>query len=454
MRRATFLALMAAMALPAFGCESISGRGHGRQYGPPSPVSVRPFKFGRPDVVLLITGGTNGQMELCNCAGPMPGSLSRRGGLIRSYRAAFDHTFVLDTGDVFWILPGDVLNEFILKACREVGYDAVALGDQEWAEPRDRLRAILEPGPMKYLSSTVAPADEAAGLPLASAVKCELGNIRLAILSDVRKEALMFFPDDKLRTLRFAATADLARQAAELKGQGFVVIAVSHGDQKSAETTAETIPADLVIRGHTRQTELKLLIAAGKPMVKVGGWEYVGVVGLKVADGRITDIEYRAELVEDRWPADTRVLQIYQAYARAYMRKVLDGPRKKGLDYALATECAKCHADQYKNWHGTRHAGAYGTIERAKRTGDPNCLMCHTTGFNTEKGFITIQKTPQMAGVQCQECHRFNMAEHRQKGFVPPKINDDLCTTCHTPITDPNFNFKSRLAKVRCPASD
>jgi hypothetical protein len=31
------------------------------------------------------------------------------------------------------------------------------------------------------------------------------------------------------------------------------------------------------------------------------------------------------------------------------------------------------------------------------------------------------------------------------------KIDENTCAACHTPITDPKFNFESRVKKIKCP---
>ena len=98
-----------------------------------------------------------------------------------------------------------------------------------------------------------------------------------------------------------------------------------------------------------------------------------------------------------------------------------------------------------------RHSHAYKTLTDAARAGDPNCLMCHTSGFGTAKGFYTIASTPQLVNVNCQNCHRFNLAEHHQKGFVVPKPTEDICTSCHTAVTDPKFSFAEKEPKIACP---
>ena len=133
------------------------------------------------------------------------------------------------------------------------------------------------------------------------------------------------------------------------------------------------------------------------------------------------------------------MLEIYQAYARDALRSELDKKRKKGLDFVPSETCGQCHEKNLANWKKTKHARAYKTLQRVKRQGDPNCISCHTLGFGMEKGFYTPETTHKLGGVNCQNCHRFNVAEHQKKGFIRPKVTAETCETCHTPVTDPKF---------------
>ena len=103
------------------------------------------------------------------------------------------------------------------------------------------------------------------------------------------------------------------------------------------------------------------------------------------------------------------------------------------LTFEPSSRCGSSHTHQYEIWKASRHAHAFATLQNVKRTGDPNCVGCHSLGFGMEKGFYTFEKTPQLAGVHCQSCHRFNEDEHRQGGFQAPKVTSDVCETCHTP---------------------
>ena len=412
----------------------------------PGPVAVKPFGIANPDWVLLITGGTNGMLEVCNCVGPMPGGLARRSGLIRSYRAAFANTLLIDTGDVFWVEPEDLRNDFVLKGYARIGYDVVVLGDQEFAAGADRLRALTRVGAAKYLATTVTCGRD----EFPRVVLYRRGNRKLAVVSDLRRDAFRFVPPERTAELTLAEPSDLAERIGRLKKAGFLVVVAAHMEADTLEAAA-ACDGDLILRGHTSRSDPKVRRIAGRPVVKVGGFETVGVVAIRADAGKIVDMEYRVEVVDASWPLDRRLIQTYQAYAHAAMRRALDAPRREGLAYVPSAVCGRCHRRQHAAWRAGPHARAYKGLLKARRTGDPNCLMCHTTGFGTKGGFLRIEKTPGLAGVNCQNCHRHNEAEHRRKGFTVPRVTKDICTTCHTPVTDPTFDFRRKLPTIRCP---
>jgi hypothetical protein len=442
--------ILTALALTA-GCAAETAGPGGRHgtTGPLRRVAVKPFRFADPDVVLLVTGGTHGLLELCNCSGPMPGGLARRSGLVQSYRAAFPRTFVLDLGDVFWVDPNDIRNDFVLTGYAQIGYDAVVPADQEWAAGTKHLAAIAARAGTTLLSTTIA------GAPATTcpAVTRDWPGLRLAVVADVPREVFRFVPAPRVAELTFADPNALARRVRQLKRDGFAVVVAAHVDEPYLGDVIAAVDADLFLRGHTGRTDPALLRVAGKPVAKIGGSDFVGALALKVRDGRITDIDYRAELVNEAWPVDGRLLETYQAYAHAAMRQALDAERTQGLDYMPSEACGRCHIPQYNFWAKTHHARAWSTLTKVRRTSDPACVMCHTSGFGTEKGFYTIEKTPQFANVNCQDCHRFNNPEHLEKGYLFEPVTKDICTTCHTPVTSPKFDFVTMTPKVRCPKS-
>ena len=448
MRRKVLVAMVVSALAGCDGRPAGPGPAPDMVEGPLTPAHVRPFAMGRPDLVLLVTGGTNGMMEICNCAGPMPGGLARRSGLVRSYRAACDNVFLLDVGDVFWVEPEDIRNGYVLQGYTRIGYDAVVLGDQEWASKL--LAGFLPPaGVGTWLSTNVRASDVRLRLRVVDKITQTFGHAKLAVLSYVSPEAFRFAPDETTDRVALSPEADLRRRAADLKRSGHVVVVVAHVEGEQVQPIAQRSGADLVIRGHTTRCGDKLSRFGPVPVAKIGGHPYVGVLAMKIAEaGRISALEYRVEIVSEHWPMDKRLIQTYQAYAHMAMRKALDAERKAGLNYVPSATCGKCHKKQFTAWSAGPHARAYKTLQRVKRTSDPNCVTCHTLGFGTKKGFRTPAETPKLAGVNCQNCHRFDITDdHKSDQFkaMRPRVNAEVCTTCHTPITDPKDNFAEAL---------
>jgi hypothetical protein len=88
--------------------------------------------------------------------------------------------------------------------------------------------------------------------------------------------------------------------------------------------------------------------------------------------------------------------------------------------YVGANKCKACHIKQYKAWNKTSMATSFENLkpgikaEEKKKAGidpdkdytaDKNCLRCHTTGFGKPGGFKSLEETPKLVNVQCEECH-------------------------------------------------
>lgn len=144
--------------------------------------------------------------------------------------------------------------------------------------------------------------------------------------------------------------------------------------------------------------------------------------------------------------------------------------------YVGVARCRPCHIPQAKSWEQTKMAKAFellkpGVAVEVKRehkfdpdkdyTQDPACLSCHVTGYGQPGGFESIEKTPKLAGVQCESCHgagagylkpnlmslqnkEFKRADVVAAGLVIPDAK--TCETCHNPKNPFNkpFDFKTR----------
>jgi len=148
-----------------------------------------------------------------------------------------------------------------------------------------------------------------------------------------------------------------------------------------------------------------------------------------------------------------------------------------------AKKCRACHLKQFQSWEQTRMAQSFELLKpgahaeaKAKMKVDPQkdythdekCLPCHTTGYGKPGGFVSVEKTPDLVGVQCESCHGAG-GEFLKEGFMTLKNKDykradllkvglvvptaETCTSqCHNPKSpfvtkDSVFNFEERKKK-------
>ena len=119
--------------------------------------------------------------------------------------------------------------------------------------------------------------------------------------------------------------------------------------------------------------------------------------------------------------------------------------------YVGGSQCETCHGDIAKTWQGSRHAHAMDSLKKSKQENLPACVKCHVTGFEQDGGFIDAELTPEMAGVQCEECHGPGSAHvsnpaEKPVGAKAPGV--DLCRKCHTVKQDPGFSYEKKSAEV------
>ncbi|MFN3820890.1 MAG: multiheme c-type cytochrome [bacterium] len=152
---------------------------------------------------------------------------------------------------------------------------------------------------------------------------------------------------------------------------------------------------------------------------------------------------------------------------------------KPAPTYVGTSKCMLCHKGEakgnvYEKWLESKHSNAFKVLVDKKDGSEkkPECLACHTTGFNKGGYVLGAENASLYEGVGCESCHgpgsdyRVIHAKDVEAavkvGFVP-KPNEQTCIQCHNKNspTFKGFNFaemvkkidhKYRKAKVETPA--
>jgi hypothetical protein len=440
---------------------------------PPAGPATRPAMLHTPGaplaegaIVLLVTGHANGNLEPCDCPGEPMGGLSRRKTMLDSLQSEFGRCILLDNGNLLSLTPDPVGDGYMIEGLARLGYDAVAVGDQELDRGPADFLAAADRAALPLVATNVKLADgRAIGLP-ARVVQCRGRTVLvLAVVgqrimqfagTSVREQMTLADPvetvnraiEQSARTSRpdlvvVLANLDAAERESVLSGLRGVDLVVLSTEQDRA-VTLEECGGVLSIFAPTMGRRIAAVVCEPAAVTKSAG-----KVGSRLRVARVHEYGVPQSL-----PRDRALWDRYRSYTYDREQRSLRLLGRVGqVKFADPDQCGRCHAAQFEWWKRQPHARAWSAIQRAGRTSDPNCARCHTTGFGSSGGFSSAGETPALAGVGCQACHQVDPGPHKPAGGVPVKIGAMTCRGCHTAAAGKKFDFATYGPKVVCPSS-
>jgi hypothetical protein len=114
---------------------------------------------------------------------------------------------------------------------------------------------------------------------------------------------------------------------------------------------------------------------------------------------------------------------------------ILRGPAPH---YAGSRACLECHSPIADTVNHTRHATAFTSSTFVALGGqtDAACMACHNVGYGLPTGFVSLAQTPELANVQCENCHgpAAMHAANPEDPTTRPRVDlaATLCGGCHT----------------------
>lgn len=361
---------------------------------------------------ILYTGALNGELEPCGCSPKTDfGGLARMSGYILHNRTSLYPYILVDAGNFSDrdTEQGRLKAEAIMKAFTAMKYDAVAFMGNEKTFSDDFFATLIQRYEIPFVSDT---------FPCKKAVSASRGPLNIALRSvpdDPGEESINILVTDK-------SSKDLKT------AQGWDVIISSSG---------AILDEPVKLNG--------AVFVSGYPKGK-----HLGILTLYIDDsGNITRYKHRLEKLGADREEDAiirKVLDDYDSRVAALMKSAERPP--SGVTYLGVAQCGKCHQTYVESWKQTKHAAAFASLEEVGKGEDPECIICHSVGFGETGGFYTIDTTPELANVQCEECHGLNR-EHVNDFEKPMRhVTVSVCLKCHTKDNSPDFDYENYLEKV------
>ncbi|MBN1424698.1 hypothetical protein JXA88_09080 [Candidatus Fermentibacteria bacterium] len=363
-------------------------------------------------------------------------------------------------------MQGRFQAEAVLESMARAGYHAAALGERELGLGRAFVDSIIEAMPFPLLAANLV--DPVTGARLTKTYEIvDVGTVRVGILGLVMKTA----PGNvDTAVFRIEDPMQWAQQLVpEIAAKSDVVVVLAHLGWGGAFSLAQQVPGiDVIVSGHgsyaTEQPQRvgeTVLVQAGDQGKRVGRLSITGEIKKGKFSGTLTTLG--RDVPDD--PDIKNLVSHYSIRVREYYSSLNHGartspaPTQVSQRYGGAQQCRACHAPVYERWLETGHSHAMATLEHRGKHFDPECVRCHSTGYGKPTGFISMKVNPDLANVQCEQCHGQGSLHimYRTKGDASleglnpvmaerarkfPVVGPTVCLQCHTPDRDPDFTYR------------
>ncbi len=404
---------------------------------------------------LLYSGNLDGELEPCGCSLDSDyGGLQRRATLVNRLRSEDPELLLISTGGLFSAeMSNDLIkNSFILTGMAQLDYDAIGI---QWADLVHGEELLINSGlPFavgNWKSKQIARHQPEKSTPeklffsqwldpLTSPVATMQSLSPITPDTQPLKEALQHAKQQgKLTVLATTLELDAAQQLFDLSVIDILILKAGY------EVYAEPLQQGntLILRPGSRGQRIGRLTLELNAQQRIASWQHQ-VIDLpdSIADA--------PEL--DSWYGDYNEALRQDYLQRVAMRKALDNGESP---YLGEQQCQLCHPQQQQIWSQSEHAKAFDDLVAVGKAYDSHCVSCHSVGFEQPGGYLDQALTPNLAAVQCENCHGAGREHAASAGqvatFNKALAPEQICAQCHTREHSPTFNIDSYWPKIAHP---
>jgi len=428
---------------------------------------------------IIFTSDTRGMLRRCGCSEGQMGGLSARTTFIKEHRLN-GRTIVLDAGDSFFGEPVSdpakapfyrLKMQTMVKCMEAAGTDASTVGEYDLAGGLDMLEDVTDGADFPFLSANVKRDTIICWnrTPFEGSTILDAGGLRVGVIG----VADSVFPyRDYPQSMSDVEVLDTIKSArceiSRIRDKSDIIVVLAHLNFITPEELEDGLTvgdddgpgrgADVIIKGHSQRylTEPELY---GGSIIVVGYYraKYIGVLDLSLdADKKLAGHDLSVYPLGEDIPLDPEVENVLDGYRAQLKERAFDfaKPDPSGAGRYVGTEaCAGCHEVSYGEWLETRHSGAYDELTKTNDEYDPECLVCHTTGYGYESGYRADAPVETLKNVGCEMCHgRGEGHVVRMKGGMTDlpdigkgPIKEETCRRCHDEENSTEFEFETYM---------
>jgi hypothetical protein len=365
-------------------------------------------------------------------------------------------TLLVDAGDLFGQRTRSEREqtEFLCSVTGSFGYDAIGLGEMDLNYGLPFLKKMIAEYGLPFTNANVR--DPATGeLILPEYLIVERAGHRFGLVSVLDPEKRIITMTDADAGFQVAdPLATLRELIPQLRRKVDTVILLSHlGDTGTENIVREVNGIDIAVIGHSyralrteRAVNHTLLVCA------VHEGRYIGRADLTISKsgGEVEGMEVEIVSLDDAIADDPEVAQMVADFHKK-QQEIRDARRAAfPRDLGSASEsflgdrvCRTCHEKVWETQSVTAHAHALRSVRAEGLSADPECLVCHTTGYRYAHGYGEDEHSQFLANVSCEACHGYGTQHARDGDWLKEARNS--CVACHdlndSPHADDGYEF-------------
>lgn len=477
-----------------------------------------------PPVRLIYTSNRHGEIEPCGCQVNQIGGMQRLQTFLEGEWKKTGPLVFADAGDTFFSAyplnprrrEQEILRaRVIAEGYRRLRLDAFTPGERDFGAGMEVLKDLESLSGASFVAANLRTAGGELLFP--PFVIKEKEGVKVAFIGIVDVKAFETLTDLKV-TESEAAIASAVKSAKS--GGAEMIVLLSHSGLSRDRAMAKTAGVDVIVGAHSLDV-LTNAAVEGKTLIvqphnegqQIGFLQWNRAEPLK-SDHRLVDLGKDLH-------ADNEIDKLMAEYREKIRQLAVQDSASVGVSassvkfVANPGQCRTCHQKQYDFWAKTKHASAYLVLFAKNQHFDPECIMCHSIGFEDPRGFRKIAEPIVLTGkparkagspfvetlmkkvfavdtgkgaldsrthpkryaklkkkyhdevrkleeagkisnlyigVQCEHCHG-NRSGHPDPAVQTlKKVNETSCRSCHTPPNAPEFN-PATMEKVACPLS-
>lgn len=473
-----------------------SAYGDGKKF---DPVAVNGPVFQgwtKPKLALVITGLQQGYLEPCGCAGleNQKGGLSRRHTLIKEMKGRGWPVIPIDVGGQIDRYGRQSVIKFgiAVEALTTMDYRAVSLGAGDLRLPADELLAatasfVDDDGESRFVSANVDLFDSDSD-PMPSFKIVEQGGVRVGITSVLGESLARDANRDDV--VRVPPTQALRMVLPQLEKSADVLVLLAHATNDEAAALAKQFPQFQIVvsaGGADEPPSNPVAITGARSMFVDVGHKGMYAIVLGLYDDPNRPWRYQRVPLDSRFADSQEMKELMAAYQGQLQQEGFDGLGLRPMphpaadragdalsQFAGSDSCRECHPTAHGVWSKSAHAHATESLMKLdpSRHYDPECLSCHTTGWNPQEyfpyegGFMSVTGTAHLMGNGCENCHGPAAAhvqaeqakgtarklvlqqQLRQRLKLTKATVESTCEKCHDHDNSPDFDFDKYWPKV------